>query len=239
MERTGNITSAAFSPICEDKEIVGQVTSQLDLLAVDPLIGVDGPLSLPACLSPSPHPAAGRSPLPTLMENPISPTSPPPPSHQVPSPPPSVEQAINPWDLVPDQPKLHQQGNSKDAGNNLRASATIITSPLPSLLSSTQRNSDITSSIEGALIDTWPGSTAPLQPSRPPSLVATRNALSLDYPPNLNFPFGEQQKFPSLEPQRYSSLERPPSSASSNASRISSAIMEDPFDAEWANLATR
>ena len=67
LERAGSEIVAAFSPISEDKESVGEIGSKMDLLAVDPLTGVDGPLSLPACLSPSPHPAAGRSPLPPLL----------------------------------------------------------------------------------------------------------------------------------------------------------------------------
>ena len=215
---------------------MGEVTSKMDLLAVDQLLGVDGPLSLPACLSPSPHPAAGRSPLPPLMETPASPTSPPPLPHKPPTPLPP-EPAINPWDLVPDQPRAW---NSKEA-NNGKASCTVA-SPPPIL----QQNSDITSSLEEPLVDTWPGVSAAMQPSRPPSLVTTRNAMSVDYPPSLH-PL-EQPRYPSLEPQlpaasnkKYPSLERPPSSSSShsNTSRLSSAIMEDPFDAEWANLATR
>ena len=240
LERAGNEIVAAFSPISEDKESVGEVASKLDLLAVDPLIGVDGPLSLPACLSPSPHPAAGRSPLPPLLENPASPTSPPPPSYKPPSPPVPAEPAVNPWDLVPDQPRLHQQGNSKESINT-RAPITVA-SPSPSLLSSSHQNSETTTSLEGPLIDSWPGVAAPLQPSRPPSLASSRNAMSLDYPPSLHYPSLEQPRYPSLEPQKqYPSLERPPSSSSSqsNTSRLSSAIMEDPFDAEWANLATR
>ena len=241
LERAGSEIVAAFSPISEDKESVGEIASKLDLLAVDPLTGVDGPLSLPACLSPSPHPAAGRSPLPPLMENPASPTSPPPPSHKPPSPPPSAEPAVNPWDLVPDQPKLHHQQSCTRDSNNIRASLTVA-SPSPSLISSTHQNSEASLSLEGALIDSWPGVAAPLQPSRPPSLALSRNAMSLDYPPSLNYPSMDQPRCPSLEPhKKYPSLERPPSSSSShsNASRISSAIMEDPFDAEWANLATR
>ena len=238
LERAGTEIVAAFSPISEDKESVGEIASKLDLLAVDPLTGVDGPLSLPACLSPSPHPVAGRSPLPPLLETPASPTSPPPPSHKPPSPP--AEPAVNPWDLVPDQPRLHHQGNTKDS-NNIRASLAVA-SPSPSLISSTHQNSEASLSLQGPLIDSWPGVAAPLQPSRPPSLASSRNAMSLDYPHSLNYPSLEQPKYPSLEPQKkYPSLERPPSSSSShsNASRISSAIMEDPFDAEWANLATR
>ena len=244
LERAGNDIVAAFSPISEDKESVGEIASKLDLLAVDPqLIGVDGPLSLPACLSPSPHPAAGRSPLPPLMENPTSPTSPPPPSYNPPSPPAApAEPAVNPWDLVPDQPKLHQQGNTKES-NNSRASVTAASPSPSSLMSSIYQNSETTSSLEGPLIDSWPGVTAPLQPSRPPSLASSRNAMSLDYPPSSShYSTLEQPRYPSLEPQKkYPSLERPPSSSSShsNTSRLSSAIMEDPFDAEWANLATR
>jgi len=240
LERAGSEIVAAFSPISEDKESVGEIASKLDLLAVDPLIGVDGPLSLPACLSPSPHPAAGRSPLPPLLENPASPTSPPPPSFKPPSPPPPAEPAVNPWDLVPDQPRLHQQGNTKES-NNKGASITVA-SPSPSLMNSILQNSEAISGLEGPLIDSWPGVAAPLQPSRPPSLAASRNAMSLDYPPSSHYPSMEQPWYPSLEPQKnYSSLERPPSSSSShsNTSRLSSAIMEDPFDAEWANLATR
>ena len=241
LERAGGEIVAAFSPISEDKESVGEIASKLDLLAVDPLIGVDGPLSLPACLSPSPLPAAGRSPLPPLLENPASPTSPPPPSFKPPSPPPPpAEPAVNPWDLVPDQPRLHQQGNTKES-NNKGASITVA-SPSPSLMNSILQNSEAISGLEGPLIDSWPGVAAPLQPSRPPSLAASRNAMSLDYPPSSHYPSMEQPWYPSLEPQKNcSSLERPPSSSSShsNTSRLSSAIMEDPFDAEWANLATR
>ena len=75
-----------FSPISEDPPLAEEAARRLDLLSVDPF----SPPSLPSCLSPSPHPPTLRSPLPPLPENPLSPE----------------ETSSNPWDLVPDQPKL-------------------------------------------------------------------------------------------------------------------------------------
>lgn len=184
-----------FSPISEDPniDIVEETAKSLDFISIDPFSPTSshnsspGPMSLPSCLSPSPHPTTGRSPLPPLMENPKYPETTLQAHEEHP------QEPCNPWDLVPDQPKLQQ-------------------SPRP------------------PQVDSWLSQAPLLLPSRPPSLTANRESVSVDQYSSLPFPA------PS-----YPSLERPTSSNSthSTASKISSAILEDPFDAEWATLATR
>jgi len=182
------------------------------------MTGTNGPMSLPSFLpnlKPSPLPTCSRSPLPTVMENDIQARS----EH---SPTTSPLTESNPWDNVPDQPltrHFHTAHHHQPSQRPTSLKSYLISPDQPKPLDDWLNSQDLSS-------------LQILQPEKSkPNLTSTKSQ-SLDYSINYGLPPVTNQST-ILEP-------RPTSSTNTIKSQAKmSAILDDPFDAEWASLAMR
>ena len=178
------------------------------------MLGTNGPMSLPSYLpnlNPSPLPTCSRSPLPTVMENDTQRGT----EHSQTN---SPLTEPNPWDHVPDQPLTRNFHQHQPSQRPTSLKSYLISPDQPQPLDDWLNSQDLSS-------------LQILQPEKSkPNLTSTKSQ-SLDYSVNYGLPPA------SLPP---TTLEPRPTSSSSNSSQAKmTAILDDPFDAEWANLAMR
>jgi len=180
------------------------------------LLGTNGPMSLPSflpALNPSPLPTCSRSPLPTVLENDTQKSS-----DQSNTTTPLVES--NPWDHVPDQPLTRQYHQHQPSHRPTSLKSYLISPDQPKPLDDWLNSQDLSS-------------LQILQPEKSKQSFSNTKSQSLDYSVNYN---------PPQAPPNSKSKDLKPSSTNSNTSQSQakmSAILDDPFDAEWASLAMR
>ena len=178
------------------------------------LMGTNGPMSLPSFLpnlNPSPLPTCSRSPLPTVMENDTVKGSDLSATNS-----PLVEP--NPWDHVPDQPLTRQYHQHQPSQRPTSLKSYLISPDQPKPLDDWLNSQDLSS-------------LQILQPEKSKPNLTSLKSQSLDYSINYGLP----QALPPNPP-----TEPRPTSSNSNSSQAKmSAILDDPFDAEWASLAMR
>ena len=162
-------------------------------------------------LNPSPLPTCSRSPLPTVMENDIQKGSDLSTTNS-----PLVEP--NPWDHVPDQPLTRQYHQHNPSQRPTSLKAYLISPDQPKPLDDWLNSQDL-------------ASLQILQPEKSKQNLTNTKSQSLDYSINYDLPKVLPNP-PYHEPR--------PTSSNSNPSQAKmSAILDDPFDAEWASLAMR
>ena len=206
------VTSAPQSLILSPSPLSGSASSLSSNHASSSnniLHGTNGPMSLPSFL-----PTLNPSPLHTCSRSPL-------PtvlendnqrsSDQSNTTTPLVE--LNPWDHVPDQPVTRQSHHQ------------------PPSYRPTSLKSCLTSPDQSQPLDDWLNlsSLNILQPEKSKNTFATTKSQSLDYSVNHNPPI--------VHPNPTSKEIRQDSSHSYSSQ--SPAILDDPFDAEWASLAMR
>jgi len=194
-------------------------SSQGGILATNSnlMLGTNGPMSLPAYLpnlNPSPLPTCSRSPLPTVMENDIQ-------KGTDSSPPSSPLIEPNPWDHVPDQPLTRNFHHQQPSQRPTSLKSYLISPDQPKPLDDWLNSQDLSS-------------LQILQPEKSKPNLNTTKSQSLDY--SINY----SSQPTTNAPVTSTPLEPRPSSSKSTLSQAKmSAILDDPFDAEWASLAMR
>jgi len=210
-----------FSPVCAGpgphSPLSGSASSlSSNNAARENLIGTNGPMSLPSFLpnlNPSPLPTCSRSPLPTVLENDTQKSS-----DQSSTTTPLVEP--NPWDHVPDQPLTRQYHQHPPSQRPTSLKSYLISPDQPKPLDDWLNSQDLSS-------------LQILQPEKSKHNLASTKSQSLDY--SVNSPHPQAPRHPASQEQRPNS-----SNSSSSQSQVKmSAILDDPFDAEWASLAMR